>query len=401
MFVLRMLLAALRNLKANFVRSILAILGIVIGVGTVIAAVGVIEGATRDWLTDMQKVGSNVMWIRPGTVTRGGVTYNLIKPLRLADVDDIQTEPTVAAVAPVIERGSQIKFGNNNEIGMVVGTRPEFFDVFGYESAKGRLLTRADDIGGRRVAVLGYDLAEDLFEGRNATYEEIRIGRNAFTVVGVMNEKGLVGFADFDKQVYIPISRAQSMFNARSLTQICVRGRETGDQDETRTTVASVLRRKHNLQVGEADDFTILTQKELYERFSRFTRIWQSVFFAISGISLVVGGFGIMNIMLMAVTERTREIGVRMAVGAQRSDILIQFLAESSMICVVGAPLGILLGAMLNDVVEANLAPLKPVLAPNIVAIAVGVAIATGVVSGLYPAWRASRLDPVDALRYE
>jgi putative ABC transport system permease protein len=396
-----MLLAALRNLRANFVRSILAILGIVIGVGTVIAAVGVIEGATRDWLTDMQKVGSNVLWIRPGSTTRGGVTYNLVKPLRLDDVGDVLAEPSVASAAPEIQRGSQVKFGSNNEVALVVGTRPEFFDVFGYQAETGRIFTRAEDIGSRRVAVLGADLAKELFEYRRPVGEMIRIGRESFTVVGVMKEKGLVGFSDFDKQVYIPVSRGEDMFNAKSLTQICVRGRGDGDQRKTRDAVAGILRRNHGLQVGEDDDFTVVTQKELFEQFSRFTRIWQSVFFAISGISLVVGGFGIMNIMLVSVTERTREIGVRMAVGAQRTDILTQFLAESSMICVVGAPLGILVGAMLNDVVAAYLAPLKPVLAPKIVIIAVVVAIATGVISGLYPAWRAARLDPVDSLRYE
>ena len=401
MFFLRMLLAALRNLRANFVRSILAILGIVIGVGTIIAAVGVIEGATRDWLTDMQKIGSNVMWIRPGSTSRGGVTYNLVKPLQIDDVDDILALQSVASAAPEIQRGSQIKFGSENEVGLVVGTSPGFFDVFSYQVQKGRLFTVAEDIGRRRVALLGHELAEKLFGNRDPTDEQIRIGRESFTVVGVMKEKGLIGFSDFDKQVYIPISRARSMFNARSLSQICVRGIGKDNQEQAKSAVASVLRRNHNLQVGENDDFTVVTQKELFEQFSRFTRIWQSVFFAISGISLVVGGFGIMNIMLVSVTERTREIGVRMAVGANRGDILTQFLAESSMICVVGAPLGILLGAMLNDVVEANLAPLKPILAPKIVIIAVVVAIATGVVSGLYPAWRASRLDPVEALRYE
>ncbi len=401
MFFLRMLLAALRSLRANFVRSILAILGIVIGVGTVIAAVGVVEGATHDWLRDMQKIGSNVMWITPGTTTRGGVTFNLIKPLRIEDMEGILAEPSVASAAPEIQFGSQIKFGSKNEVGLVVGTRPEFFDVFAYDAAKGRLISRADDIGGRRVALLGHDLAEKLFEGRNPVAELIRVGRESFTVIGVMKEKGLVGLSDFDGQAYIPISRAAAMSNARSLTRICVRGVESTDQEQTQSAVASVLRRQHNLQVGEDDDFTVLTQKELFDRFSSFTRIWQSVFFAISGISLVVGGFGIMNIMLVSVTERTREIGVRMAVGAQRTDILTQFLAESSMICVVGAPLGILLGWMLNDVVAAYLAPLKPVLAPKIVLIAVVVAIATGVISGLYPAWRASRQDPVEALRYE
>ena len=401
MFLLRMLLAALRSLRANFVRSILAILGIVIGVGTVIAAVGVIEGATRDWLVDLQKVGSNVMWIRPGATKQRGVTVSLVNPLVPSDVEEILAEPSVAAAAPEIQIGSQVKFGSENEIALVVGTRPEFFDVFSYAAEKGRIFTRSEEIGGRRVALLGYDLAEKLFGVRNPVGEEIRVGRQSFVVVGVMKEKGLVGFADFDMQVYIPLSRAKAMFNRRSLSQISVRGIEEGDQDATRAAVAGVLRRTHRLQLGEEDDFTVITQKELFEQFSKGIRIWQAIFFAISGISLVVGGFGIMNIMLVSVTERTREIGVRMAVGAQRGDILTQFLAESSMICIVGAPLGILVGWMINHVVEANLAPLKPVLAPQIVMIAVGVAIATGIISGLYPAWRASRLDPVEALRYE
>ena len=401
MFVLLMLVIALRSLRANFARSILAILGIVIGVGTVIAAVGVIEGATRDWLIDLQKVGSNVMWIRPGVTKQRGVTVSLVNPLAPSDVEEILAEPSVAAAAPEIQAGSQVKFASENEIALVVGTRPGFFEVFSYAAHKGRIFTRSEDVGSRRVAVLGYDLAEKLFGARNPVGEEIRIGRQSFRVVGVMKEKGLVGFADFDMQVYIPLLRAKAMFNRRSLSQISVRGADDDDQDATRAAVAGVLRRTHRLQLGEEDDFTVITQKELFEQFSKGIRIWQAVFFAISGISLVVGGFGIMNIMLVSVTERTREIGVRMAVGAQRGDILTQFLAESSMICVVGAPLGIGLGWMLNNVVAANLAPLEPVLAPRIVIIAVGVAIATGVVSGLYPAWRASRLDPVDALRYE
>jgi len=401
MFFLRMVLAALRNLRANFVRSILAILGIVIGVGTVIAAVGVIEGATRDWLTDMEKIGSNVMWIRPGSARVGGRVYSQVKPLLIEDVDDILPEPSVAAAAPEVQGASQVKHGSKNEVAMVVGTRPAFFDVFSYQAERGRTFQSWESIGGRRVAVLGHELAEKLFGRRDPVGELIRIGREEFLVVGAMKEKGLVGFSDFDKQVYIPILRAKYMFNPRSLSQICIRGVSENQQEETRSAVASVLRRNHKLQLGEEDDFNVVTQKELFDQFSRYTRIWQSVFFAISGISLVVGGFGIMNIMLVSVTERTREIGVRMAVGAQRNDILTQFLAESSMICVVGAPLGVLLGRMLNDVVEAKLAPLKPVLAPNIVLLAVGVAIATGVISGLYPAWRASRLDPVEALRYE
>ncbi|RJP42136.1 MAG: FtsX-like permease family protein [Phycisphaerales bacterium] len=401
MFFLRMLLAAARSLRANFVRSILAILGIVIGVGTVISAMGVVEGATRDLVRDMSKVGSNVLWVRPGSTRRGGVTIASVKPLSPEDVDDMLDEPSVAAAAPEILRFDQIKYGAKNEYGQVVGTREEFFDVFSYEAASGRTLNRADTIARRRVAVLGSDMAKDLFDKRSPLGEQIRIARDAFTVVGVLKEKGVVGFANFDKQVYVPITRVMAMYNVRTLSQISVRGEDRYEMEETRSAAAAVLRRKHRLQLGESDDFTVTSQKEMFEQFSKMIRIMQSLFFAVSGISLIVGGFGIMNIMLVSVTERTREIGVRMAVGAYRGDIMAQFLGESSMICVVGAPLGIALGWFINRLVEIRLAPLKPILASDIVLIAVGVAIATGIVSGLYPAWRASRLNPVDALRYE
>lgn len=401
MFFLRMLLAAARSLRANFVRSILAILGIVIGVGTVISAMGVVEGATYDLVRDMSKVGSNVMWVRPGSARRGGVTVASVKPLSPEDVDDMVDDPTVAAAAPEIVRIDQIKYGADNEVAQVVGTSDGFFTVFSYEAASGRLFNRADTIGRRRVAVLGSDLAKDLFGTRTPLGEQIRIGREQFAVIGVMKDKGVVGFANFDKQVYIPITRAMTVYNVRSLSQISVRGEEHVEMEESRSAIAGVLRRKHKLQLGEEDDFSITSQKEMFESVSKMTRILQSLFFAVSGISLIVGGFGIMNIMLVSVTERTREIGVRMAVGAYRGDIMTQFLGESSMICVVGAPLGIALGWFLNRLVEVRLAPLKPIIASNTVLIAVGVAIATGIISGLYPAWRASRLNPVDALRYE
>ncbi len=401
MFFLRMLLAAARSLRANFLRSILAILGIVIGVGTVIAAVGVIEGATRDFMADMKKVGSDVMWVTPGNIRLGGVAFAGGQRLWLDDVEDILNEPAVAVAAPEIHSPAQIKFASKNEVALVIGARPEFFDVFSYHAHKGRLFGRSDDVGRRRVVALGYDLADKLFEGRDPIGEMVRVGRESFTVVAVMKEKGIVGYSNFDDHVYITLSRAESMFNRHSLTRISIRGADSDDQDAARSAIAGVLRRKHRLQLGEDDDFNITSPKELFETFSKVVGMWQAVFFAISGISLVVGGFGIMNIMLVSVTERTREIGVRMAVGAYRSDILIQFLGESSMMCVVGAPLGIGLGWMIHRIVEARLAPLKPIIAPDVVLIAVGVAIATGVISGLYPAWRASRLDPVEALRYE
>ncbi|GAF68593.1 unnamed protein product, partial [marine sediment metagenome] len=307
----------------------------------------------------------------------------------------------VHAAAPEVQVGEQVKFGATNRVSMVVGTSPEFFEVFSYQAESGEVFRRDAVIGRYRVALLGSKLAKDLFGDREPVREQIRIGKQEFRVVGVMEDKGMVGFFNYDEQVYIPVSRAWRMYQPRSLSSIVVRSVDSDDLEGAKGAVAGSLRRRHGLQVGEPDDFNITTPTEMFETFSRIFKVWQGVFFSISGISLVVAGFGIMNIMLVSVTERTREIGVRMAVGAFRGDIMIQFLSESSMICVVGCPLGIGCGWLINRFVENRLAPLEPVMAPNVIVLAVGVAIATGVVSGLYPAWRASRLDPVEALRYE
>jgi len=400
-FFLRTIWMSIRSLQANFMRSLLAILGIIIGVGTVIGAVGVIEGATRDLKESMQRVGSNVMWIRPGGKTVGGRHVGQVATLELEDVDEVRLHPLVHAAAPEVQVGEQVKFGATNRVSMVVGTSPEFFEVFSYQAESGEVFRRDAVIGRYRVALLGSKLAKDLFGDREPVGEQIRIGKQEFRVVGVMEDKGMVGFFNYDEQVYIPVSRAWRMYHPRSLSSIVVRSVDSDDLEGAKGAVAGSLRRRHGLQVGEPDDFNITTPTEMFETFSRIFKVWQGVFFSISGISLVVAGFGIMNIMLVSVTERTREIGVRMAVGAFRGDIMIQFLSESSMICVVGCPLGIGCGWLINRFVENRLAPLEPVMAPNVIVLAVGVAIATGVVSGLYPAWRASRLDPVDALRYE
>jgi putative ABC transport system permease protein len=392
---------SLRSLQANFLRSLLAILGIIIGVGTVIGAVGAIEGATRELKDSMRRVGSNVLWIQPGGRTVGGRFVGQVAVLEEEDVEEIKANPLVLAAAPEIRVGEQVKFGADNRVSMVVGTTPEFFEVFGYRAAEGQIFRRDAVIGSYRVATVGSELAKELFGDRDPVGETIRVGKQAFEVVAVMEEKGMVGFFNYDDQVYIPVSRARRMYQPRSLTTISVRSVGEKELDDVKGAVAGVLRRKHGLQVGEPDDFTITTPTEMFETFSRIFKIWQGVFFSISGISLVVAGFGIMNIMLVSVTERTREIGVRMAVGAFRMDILVQFLSESSMICIVGCPLGIGCGWLINRIVEKKLAPLEPVMAPKVIALAVGVAIATGIISGLYPAWRASRLDPVEALRYE
>lgn len=402
MFFLGTIWSAARSLRSNFLRSILAILGIIFGVGTVIAAVGVINGATHDVLQSFQSAGSNVLWIQPGGGERRGRHQSNVAILEIADVEAVRASPLVLAAAPELITGDQVKYAGENRNVLIMGTDADFCDVFDYRPARGSFFGDDAVIGARKVAVLGAEIAEKLFgKGRSAVGEEIRVGRWAFRVIGVMEEKGLVGFRDFDMMVYIPISRSQRMYNPRSLTSIAAAGVPYADQADVKDSISAQLRRAHRLQIGEEDDFQITTLKEAFQQFKKTTDIFKGVFFAISGISLVVGGFGIMNIMLVSVTERTREIGVRMAIGAQRWDILLQFLAESSMICLVGAPLGIAMGALTIEAIKKPLAPLKPIMTADVVALAVVVAIITGIVSGFYPAWRASRLDPVEALRYE
>lgn len=401
MFFLRTLWMSVRSLQANYLRTLLAMVGIIIGVGTVIAAVGVIEGATREWMNSMQRVGSSVMWVRPGGKRMGSRHVAEVAILERKDVEEIASRPLVQAAAPELLRGAQIKFGAENRASVVVGTTPEYFEVFSYEAETGAIFRRDAIIGSSRVVVLGHKLARDLFGSRDPVGERIRIDKGEFTVLAVMKEKGVVGYLNYDTQVYIPISRAWRMYNPVSLNTICVRARQSERVNDAKESAAGALRRRHGLQVGDPDDFVISTASEVFTAYSRFIKIWQSIFLAISGISLVVAGFGIANVMLISVTERTREIGVRIAVGAFRGDILIQFLAESCMICIVGCPLGIGCGWVLNQLVGKYLAPLVPIMPADIVVKAVLVAVAIGIVSGLYPAWRASRLDPVDALRYE
>ncbi len=401
MFYLRILLSALLSLRANFLRSGLAVLGVTIGIGTVIAAIATVEGSTKEVVESMQKVGSGVLWIKPGGMRVQGRHVESGRTLDMDDAEAVARSSQVSAVAPEIHGLAQVRSATDNRAAMIIGTTPEYAHILKYKATSGNFFSRAESVANKPVAVLGAKVAGHLFEQRQAAGDSIRIARVEFRVVGVMEEKGFIAGTLADLNVYIPITRARRLFNPRSLSQISVEVTDPQATDRVSRELGAALRRRHGLRVGEPDDFRIDTQEELLAQFTKVTRILQGVFFAISGISLVVGGIGIMNIMLVSVTERTREIGVRMAIGAQRWDILWQFLIESATICALGVPMGMGLGWAIAHVVESSLAPLVPHISEKTILLAVAVAIFTGILSGFYPAWRASRLDPVEALRYE
>jgi putative ABC transport system permease protein len=402
MFLLRIALTALASLGAHLVRSSLATLGVLVGVGAVIVAMSTIEGATHDVLTNIGKIGPNVLTILPGARRPGSRAIADVESLKYEDAVALEQNcAAVAAASPEVTIPSTVKFYSKNINTTVVGTNEQYAAVRNYSPAEGHFITREDVRGERRVAVLGHKAARDLCGEGSALGLYVRIRNQAFLVVGVMEEKGTIGFTPVDRQVYIPVTTAMKrVFGAKFLTNMSVAAVDAERTDQCQQQVKKALRQLHRIPPGNPDDFTIFSQEDILKSATEISRLLGVVSFTIAGVSLLVGGIGIMNIMLVSVTERTREIGVRMAVGAQPWHILLQFLVEALMVCLLGGTAGIGLGYAGCDLLTQT-TPLKTITSPNTLVLAVVVAALTGVFSGLYPAYKASRLDPVEALRYE
>jgi putative ABC transport system permease protein len=402
MFILRIILTALISLAAHFVRSALATLGVLVGVAAVIVAMSTITGATDELLTNMERMGPNVMTVVPGTRRQGSRAAAKIDALKYEDALAIEQQcPAVMAASPEVTVGSLVKFYAKNISTTVVGTNAQYARIRNYQPVEGRFITREDVRGERRVAVLGHEAKRELCGEGTALGYYVRIRNKTFEIVGVMEKKGTIGWTAVDKQVYIPVTTAMKrVFGNKFLTNMSVAATSVDLTAQATRQVKKVLRQRHRIVPGQPDDFTVYSQKDMLETAIDFTRLLGAVSFTIAGVSLIVGGIGIMNIMLVSVTERIREIGVRMAVGAQRWHILAQFLIEALMICLLGGAAGIGLGYAGCDLLTQT-TPLETITSPKTLLLAVIVAAATGVVSGLYPAYKASRLDPVEALRYE
>ena len=403
MFFFRILLMALKGLKTNFFRSFLATVGVIIGVGAVVSAVSILEGAQRDILDQVESMGSDQFMIVNGSRQHSGRQVAL-PSLKLADVDEIEREAgdLVVAVAPQYQGGGQVKYFSKNVNCQVLGTSDTYAEMNSYEVAEGRFFTEEDVRGRTMVVALGYQVKQDLFGALPAVGKPVKINGKSFTVIGVMEERGVMGFVEVDKQVAIPVSTAMfRMFGAEYLSMIVVKAAATDKVADAISEVRNILRARHRVRAGEAEDFQIFSQQQVQQQFGVAAQIFGIVLYSIAGISLAVGGIGIMNIMMVSVTERTREIGVRIAVGARRMDVLVQFLIESSTISFLGGALGVACGWAIANLLSEITQVLNVYTPPLSIVVALGMAGVVGIVSGIYPAIRASQLDPVQALRYE
>ncbi len=410
MFFLRISFMALRSLAVHPLRSILATLGVIIGVAAVVAAMAILEGMSARMRGTLESFGSKKLFVGRNVERRSGRIVGSFDALKLEDAWAIEEQcPSVSLVMPQISNMlSLVKFMSKNTEASVVGATEIYEELNSHYIAEGQFFDRAHVQGVAGVAVLGAKVKEELFGGRPALDEKIKIvgtrGQRAFTVVGVMESKGNVGFLDVDRQVIIPVTTAmEKLYGRTSVDAIICEAQSPRDADieEAKNRIKQVLRRQHRIRAGQQDDFQVQAQKEMVEQFGQFQRIIAVVLYSIAGISLVVGGIGIMNIMLVAVTERTREIGVRMAMGAQRADVLKQFLIEAGVVSLLGGAMGVLSGWGLATAIEKITQVFDTVTTGWAIGIALVMATLTGLVSGIYPAWKASCLDPVEALRYE
>jgi putative ABC transport system permease protein len=407
MFYFRLLATAVRSLDSHFLRSLLATLGVLIGVASVVACMSILEGFSNDIAERFRSLGSNLLYITPTAAFVEGRPVGLAQTLTLEDVRLLQREvgEEIDYVAPECTGTALIKyFQNSFPTATVIATSDDYFAMHAFDAEIGGPLNKAQaNDEGAAVVCLGNKVAEELFGGMAPIGQTVKVGEKAFRVVGVMEEKGSLGFLDADEAVYIPIkSGLKRFFNRDWLNRITVSVKDSTKVDEVEKQIARVLRQSHRIRPGEQEDFRVFNQEDSLQNFNQLMLIYKVVFYSIAGISLLVGGIGIMNIMLVSVTERTREIGVRMAVGARRLDILLQFLVEALIISLLGGGFGLLLGSMFADLLNNLIVGFfRTQITTTVMITAVATASLVGVLSGLYPALKASRLDPVDALRYE
>ena len=401
---------ALRALRVNKLRAALTMLGIIIGVGAVIATVSIGSGAEQRIADQIKSIGSNMMIILPGSTTSGGIRAGLGSVLTLSEEDSRAIAADIASVqsvAPSMRGTAQVVFGNQNWSTIIQGVTPEFLEVREWDVTAGRMFGQEDVDGATKVAVLGRTVVENLFGDGDPLDQIIRIKKVPFTVVGVLSYKGQSAWGqDQDDVALIPLTTAKtkvlgvSQANARMVGTIAVKIRAGDLMGEAEQQIGDLLRQRHRLQAWQDNDFCIRDLDEVFRAQEESSRTMRNLLGSVAAVSLLVGGIGIMNIMLVSVTERTREIGIRMAVGARTWDIRWQFLVEAVTLALIGGLAGVGLGVG-GSVVIARMAQWATLVSPAAVVGAFFSAAATGLLFGLYPAWRASLLDPIEALRYE
>jgi putative ABC transport system permease protein len=403
--ILQTIPSALGALRANKGRSILTTLGIIIGVAAVIAIVALGQGASASVSSQLAGLGTNLLTIQPGSTRSGGANTGAGSSvtLKAADADAISQKVTgLTGVSPVVSGNSQIIAGGQNWSTRVQAVTPPYLTINDWKIAQGSAFTADDNTNSNNVAVLGQTVVANLFpNGQSPIGQLVRIRNVPFTVIGVLASKGSTGFNDQDDTVMIPFQTGQvRLFGASSINQIVVQVGDASQINTVSSEITTLLRQRHQLQTSAADDFSIRNNTDIITRVSSVSDTMTMLLGGVAAVSLVVGGIGIMNIMLVSVTERTREIGIRLAIGAQPGDVLAQFLVEAVVLSVLGGVIGILVGSTVALVLPI-VAGWTTVLPWNAIVLSFAVSAAIGMFFGIYPARKASQLDPIVALRYE
>jgi len=397
-------IVALEGIAANKMRAALTMLGVIIGVGAVITMLALAQGARENMMNRIQQMGTNVLMVMSGRMQRGGVRggFGSSQRLTLEDADAIKKEcPSIDAVAPEVGGNAQVKYKNQNTNTSITGTTPSYLGIRNVQVQEGRFFTDGEVSSLKRVAMIGQTTATTLFGTTSPVGKDIRIRGIQFQIVGLLAVKGAQGFGDQDDTIVIPVTTAmRRVFGVQNIRTISAQAKSMKIMDQASNEIADLLRKRHNIVAGSDEDFMVRNQAEFMQMANQAAGIFALLLGGIASVSLLVGGIGIMNIMLVSVTERTREIGIRMAMGARRRDIQLQFLVEALVLSLLGGAVGILLGFIgawgLSHLPNATVA-----VSLSSVLMSFGFAAFVGIFFGYYPALQASRLNPIDALRYE
>lgn len=398
---------ALETLTVNKLRTGLAILGIIIGIGSVIALISLGQSSQKSIETQIQSLGSNILTVQPGSLNNGAVrgATGGVTTLTLADAEALKTASSltsISRVSPEYTKRSQVTAGRNNTNTSIVGVESVYADIRKLTLSTGVFISDAHVTSMSKVAVLGPQTASDLFgEDTNPVGQTIRINGQTLTIVGITTSKGGSGFSNPDDSIYVPLSTAQKiLFGASNLTSITVEAKNADIMTDAQNEIGYFLLSRHKLSTPTDADFMIMSQNDILNTVSQVTSTFTTLLGGIAAISLLVGGIGIMNIMLVTVTERTREIGLRKALGAKKKIIITQFLTEAILLTIIGGFIGMLLGIVISYIIT-KVMNLPFTISPFSIGLALGVSGGIGILFGWYPAQKAANLQPIEALRYE
>ena len=402
MLILDLFKMALRSLIANTMRTFLTTLGMIIGVASVISMISIGEGARQQTLSTIEKFGTNIITIKPGRKKNRHVSSDMVKTLKLSDAEAIEKSiPLITGVAAQVYRSAQLKYGSKNTNTTVRGTGEKYLKLSNFTIERGRYFNKEEVQSVRKVAVIGSTVVKNLFGDISAIGKEIKVDGNNYLVIGSTEQKGALSWFDPDDQIFIPVTTAQKrLFGIHHIQSIDVQAKKMEDLEVIKKDIDSLLRIRHGIHTDEDSDFHVQNSSQWLNSWGDAAKTFTYLLGGIAAISLLVGGIGIMNIMLVSITERTKEIGIRIAIGAKKSEIMEQFLIESVLISFIGGGLGILLGIIISQTVS-KIGGWDTIVSTQSIMLAFGFSVGVGIFFGFYPARKAANLNPIDALRYE